>query len=59
MCPPGQIGLSRPSQKKNPQYPKFEVAASFDIAATRIYFERFIRCICNLSILNNVANLKN
>ena len=49
------VYLNWPSQKNNPQYLKAEVAARFDIAATRIYVERFIRRVCNLSILNNVC----
>ena len=47
------ICLNCPSQENNPQLSEAEVA-NCDIAATRIYVERFIGRVCDWNILNNV-----
>ena len=53
------VYINRTSKKNNSQHLKAEVATCFDIAATHIYVEIFIiRCVCDLSILNNICSFK-
>lgn len=53
-CSGKGVYLNRPAQKSGPQFTEAEVAANFDIAATRIHVERYIGRVRDWSILNAV-----
>ena len=53
-CTVKGITLNRPKQKENDQFDQSDVAANFDIAATRIHVERFIGRVRDWAILNAV-----
>ena len=48
------ICLNCPSQENNPQFSGAEVANNWDIVATCIYVERFIGCVRDWNVLNNI-----
>ena len=54
LCAIKGIALNRPKQKDSDQFSQKDVASNFDIAATRIHVERFIRRVRNWTILNKV-----
>ena len=54
LCTVKGITLNRPKQKENNQFEQSDVAANFDIAATRIHVERFIGRVRDWAILNAV-----
>ena len=58
LCSIKGIFLNRPAQKNCEQFTEADVAANFDIAATRIHVERFIGRVRDLSILNAVWPLQ-
>ena len=55
LCASRGITLNIPKQKENDQFMEVDVATNFDITATRIHVERFIRRVRDWDILNSVS----
>ena len=55
LCASRGITLNRPKQKENYQFMEVDVATNFDITATCIHVERFIRRVRDWDILNSVS----
>ena len=54
LCASRGITLNKPKEKENDQFMEVDGASNFDIAATRIHVERFIRRVRDWGILNPV-----
>lgn len=51
------VTFNRPKQKDSNQFLEVDTQKNFDIAATRIYVERFIGRVRNWKILNSICPL--